>query len=130
MTRELQRSALAPPPREGWGGVARRWWRARGRHPGLRYWLLFRGTPALVVFGVLYTVNGVLIGWSVAYDVMVGIKSPADVTGDPVVAWVLSIAGWLLGPAVAGAVVGYLVTSAIGGRRRPVEQLFTEADRG
>lgn len=83
------------------------------------------------MFGALYAVNGVLIGWSVAYDVMVGSTSPAEVKGDPVVAWVLSIAGWLLGPAVAGAVVGYLVTSAIGARRRqPVEQLFTGADRG
>ncbi len=55
--------------------------------------------------------------------------SPAD-TGSPVLAWFLSVAGWLIGPAVAGAVAGSVVNAAIGARRRkPVDQLFTEIDR-
>jgi hypothetical protein len=116
---------LPPPPRETLTELLRRWWRARGRHRGLRYWLLLRGMPILLVFACLFAANGLIIDWRVAYDVMLGITSPAD-TDSPVLAWFLSFAGWLVGPAVAGAVVGYMVTAAIGGRRtKPIDQLFS-----
>lgn len=119
---------LAPPPRETLSAFARRWWRARRRHPGLRYWLLFRGLPLLVVFMALFVANGLVIGWRQAYDVMLAITSPAA-TGSPVLAWFLSIAGWLVGPAVAGAVAGSIVTASISSRRRkPLDQLFGEID--
>jgi hypothetical protein len=53
---------LAPPPRERALALARRWWHSRGQHPPLRYWLLFRGTPALAAFTALFVVNGLVIG--------------------------------------------------------------------
>ena len=92
---------LAPPPREGPVALARRWWHSRGQHRPLRYWLLFRGIPALVTFTALFVANGLVIGWRNAYDVTLSITSPAATTS-PVLAWPLSLAGWLVGPAVAG----------------------------
>ena len=120
---------LAPPPREGPVALVRRWWRSRGQHPPLRYWLLFRGIPALVAFAALFAANGFVIGWRNAYDVMLAITSPAA-TSNRVLAWLLSFTGWLVGPAVAGAVVGYMITTEIEGRRRkPFKELFREVDR-
>jgi hypothetical protein len=119
---------LPPPPREALFALARRWWRARGRHPGLRYWLLFHGIPVLVALAALFAANGLVVGWRTAYDVMLAITSPAA-TSSPVLAWFLSVAGWLIGPAVAGAVAGSMVNAAIARRRkRPVGQIFTEVD--
>jgi hypothetical protein len=121
---------LAPPPRETATALVRRWWRARGRHPGLRYWLLFRGAPVLLLFAGLFTANGMVIGWRTAYDVMLSITSPAATT-NPLLAWFLSVTGWLVGPAVAGAVAGYMVTAAIEARRRkPIDELYSEINRG
>jgi hypothetical protein len=85
--------------------------------------------PVLVAFAALFAANGFVIGWRKAYDVMLAITSPAD-TSSPVLAWLLSFAGWLVGPAVAGAVVGYMITTAIEGRRKtPIDELFREVDR-
>jgi hypothetical protein len=82
-----------------------------------------------VGFAALFATNGLVIGWRKAYDVMLAIISPAD-TNSPVLAWLLSLAGWLVGPAVAGAVVGYMITAAIEGRRKkPIDGLFREIDR-
>ena len=118
---------LAPPPREGPVALARRWWHSRGQHRPLRYWLFFRGIPALVAFTALFVANGLVIGWRNAYDVMLSITSPAA-TKSLVLAWPLSLAGWLAGPAVAGAVVGYMITAGIEGRRKkPIDELFGEA---
>src|SRR5689334_5733664 len=94
---------LVPPPREGPLALMRRWWRSRGKHPPLRYWLLFRGIPVLVAFVALFVANGLVIGWRNAYDVMLSITSPAA-TSNRVLAWLLSFSGWLVGPAIAGAV--------------------------
>jgi Pentapeptide repeats (8 copies)/Family of unknown function (DUF6313) len=89
---------------------------------------LFRGIPVLVVLAALFVGNGLVIGWRTAYDVMLAITSPAD-TKLPVLAWFLSVVGWLIGPAVAGAVAGHMVNAAIGARRKkPIDQLFTEVD--
>jgi Family of unknown function (DUF6313) len=115
---------IPPPPRETLTELTRRWWRAWGRHQRLRYWLLLRGIPILLVFACLFAANGLIIGWRAAYDVMLGTTSPAD-ADSAVLAWLLSIMGWLIGPAVAGAVVGYIVTAAIGERRtKSIDQLF------
>ena len=119
---------LAPPPREGPVALTRRWWHSRGQHPPLRYWLLFRGIPVLMAFTALFVANGLVIGWRPAYDVMLAITSPAA-TKSPILAWPLSIAGWLAGPAVvAAAVIGYMITAGIEGRRKkPLGELFREA---
>jgi len=102
----------------------RRWWRSRGRHRGLRYWLVLRGAPILAAFSVLYVSSGLVLGWRTAYDVCIGITSPAA-TSLPFLAWFLSIGGWLLVPGLAGAVAGYVVTATtIERRTKPIEHLF------
>jgi hypothetical protein len=107
----------------------RRRWLSLGRHRALNYWILLRGVPLLVLFGSIFVLNGVLIGWRQAYDVAVLITSPAA-TSSPLAAWLLSVAGWLLMPAIAGAVAGYIINSAVGGRRtRPIDEVFPDDDR-
>jgi hypothetical protein len=93
----------------------------------MRYWLPYRGAPIIAFYIILYCVNGVVIGWSNAYDVTLGITSPTD-TDQPAIAWVLSLAGWLLIPGIAGAVSGYIVTTQIEGtRERPFSDLLPDS---
>ncbi|MQY07300.1 DUF6313 family protein [Actinomadura macrotermitis] len=121
---------LVPPPREPLRHAVRRRLRSVGRHNGLRHWLSTRGIPVLLGYAALFTGNGFLIGWRRAYDVSIGITSPAD-TSAPVPAWFLSVAGWLLVPGIVGAVAGYAVSNAITSRRtRPLDELFPEDDDG
>ena len=116
----------SPPPRT-FGEVVRRWWLSQRRHRALRRWLLFRGLPVLLGLGALFLVNGLVIGWVTAYNVLVTIDSPAD-TANPPLAWLLSLAGWLIGPALAGAIAGHVVTSWIAGRRSRPFVLPTSSD--
>ena len=108
----------------------RRYWRSRGRYGRLRYWLLFRGLPLGVVFGVLYVADGWVNGWVISYEVMLAIRSPADpAVRVGALAWALSLTGWLVAPGVAGAVAGYVISSGIDARRRTrFDVLFTEDD--
>jgi len=117
---------LPPAPAERISERLRRRWLSRGRHRALRFWLLFRGLPVLILYGLLFALNGFLMGWRKAYDVSIAITSPAD-TPHPVPAWLLSIAGWLVAPGVAGAVAGYVISASIAGRRgMSVEHAFAE----
>lgn len=118
---------LPPPPHEGWRERFMRRWRSRGRHRGLRYWFITVGIPILGVYGALFLTSGVAIGWANSYDVMIGITSPAKTTA-PMLAWGLSVAGWLLAPGLAGAIAGYVVSNSINSRRSsPVSDLFDQA---
>ena len=119
---------LDPAPNERVRHKIRRWYRSAGHRRGLHFWLMFRGLPAIVVWAVLYVANGFVIGWRNAYDVMLAIISPADTTS-PVVAWPLSVVGWLAAPGIAGAVAGYVVTSSIQGRRRTKPEELYGGDR-
>ncbi|MDX6740183.1 DUF6313 family protein [Actinocorallia sp. A-T 12471] len=114
-----------PPPRpERPHEALRRRWRSIARYRGLRHWLLTRGSVVAVLYTGLFVGNGFAIGWRHAYDVSVGITSPAA-TSAPVVAWFLSVAGWLLAPGIAGAVAGYALSHAITSRRSvPFEEIF------
>lgn len=119
---------LPPPPAEPYRHFVRRWWRSQGRYHGLRYWLPTRGFPILLIYAVLFVANGIAIGWRHAYDVSIGIASPADFRL-PVLAWFLSVAGWLLVPAVVGGIAGYVVSDAITSRRtRSPEEIFSQGD--
>jgi hypothetical protein len=60
----------------------------------------------------LYVLNGFLIGWANAYDVLTGISSPAAVRPQWC-AWLLSLTGWAAIPAVIGAAAGYVITEQI-----------------
>ncbi|MGW5931895.1 DUF6313 family protein [Streptomyces anulatus] len=66
----------------------------------------------LTVCGALYVLNGFLIGWANAYNVVAGITSPADVRPQWC-AWPLSLIGWAVVPAVIGAAAGYVITEQI-----------------
>jgi hypothetical protein len=120
---------LPPPPREGrWDRLKRRW-RSRGRHGGIRHWFLTAGLPLSLSLAILFALNGAVIGWTTSYEVMIGITSPSKTTL-PVLAWFLSVAGWLVAPGVAGAVAGYIVSSSIDSRRsRPIGELFSQEDK-
>lgn len=62
--------------------------------------------------GLVYLLNGVLIGWVNAYNVMTGIASPATVRPQWC-AWPLSLIGWAAIPAIIGGTAGYLITEQI-----------------
>ncbi|WP_329612546.1 DUF6313 family protein [Streptomyces brevispora] len=80
--------------------------------PRFGFWLLSRGAAVLAVCGVLYVLNGFLIGWANAYDVMLGITSPVGVRPQWC-AWPLSLVGWAVMPAIVGATAGYVITEQI-----------------
>ncbi|MEU4727147.1 DUF6313 family protein [Streptomyces sp. NPDC023588] len=63
-------------------------------------------------FILLYLLAGWRMGYSAAYQVMIGI-APPDRTDCRAIAWVLSVTGWLLVPATVGGTAGYLVSHDI-----------------
>lgn len=80
-------------------------------------------------YAVTFLVAGFAVGWREAYDLSLGIMSPASASR-PLAAWPVSIAGWLVAPGLAGAVAGYLVSASIGAqRKKPVGELFAEDSR-
>ncbi|WP_328472974.1 DUF6313 family protein [Actinoplanes sp. NBC_00393] len=115
------------PPETPWGYLRRRW-RSAGQHRGLEFWLLFRGFPFVVLYALLFLLNGVLIGWRKSYDVSIAITSPAD-TAHPVAAWLLSMAGWLVAPGIAGAIAGYVLSASINSRRKTSAAALYAEDR-
>jgi uncharacterized protein DUF6313 len=88
--------------------------------------MITRGIVIMLAFAAWYVAACLTLGWRESYDVLLGIRSPAD-TGVPVLAWPLSFAGWLIAPGVAGAVAGYVITMEIEMQRgRPVEQVVSQ----
>ncbi|MFJ8770153.1 DUF6313 family protein [Streptomyces clavifer] len=100
------------PPPPGRRQRLRAWWADRHALPQFGYWLLSRGTVALGVCAALYVLNGVLIGWGDAYDVLIGITSPSAVRPQWC-AWPLSLTGWAAIPAIVGGSAGYVITRQI-----------------
>ncbi|GHG89829.1 DUF6313 family protein [Streptomyces lanatus] len=120
---------IQPPPPPGLRRRVSRWWRSRDALSRLHRWLLLRALPLLVVFLGLYVLNGALIGWTGAYNVLVGIDSPGDVS-PRLPAWLLSIAGWAAIPALVGGAVGYGVTAQIQAHRtRELTEILEELRR-
>ncbi|MDG9703264.1 DUF6313 family protein [Streptomyces sp. DH37] len=109
-------SAPAPlsdgPPPPGRRQRLRARWADRHALPRFGFWLLSRGAAVLAVCAALYVLNGFLIGWGDAYDVLIGITSPATVRPQWC-AWPLSLTGWAAVPAVIGAAAGYVITEQI-----------------
>ncbi|WP_332367291.1 DUF6313 family protein [Micromonospora sp. WMMA1949] len=103
--------------------------RSMPRHGGFRFWISSWGVGIVSLMAALYIVNGFCIGWQRAYNVTIGITSPGDVAFS-YLAWPLSLAGWLVGPAVAGAVAGWVVNDFISSRRTtpPLRVLGGEED--
>lgn len=81
-----------------------------------RYWLVTRASVWLGGFGVVYVLGGFLLGWTTAYEVLVGLTAPAQCR-HPWYGYLLASAGWLLVPALTGAAAGYLITRQIDRRR-------------
>ncbi|MEU6655958.1 DUF6313 family protein [Streptomyces sp. NPDC046900] len=100
------------PPPPGRRQRLRARWADRHALPRFSYWLVSRGVAVLVMCGALYVLNGCLIGWANAYDVMTGITSPSTVRSQWC-AWPLSLTGWAAIPAIIGAAAGYLITEQI-----------------
>ncbi|MFE3269962.1 DUF6313 family protein [Streptomyces sp. NPDC059215] len=103
-----QQTPVAPPPKDNLAERIRDSYRALSGWNRPLYWLVKRGLPWASLFVVFYLLCGLVLGWTVTYEVLVGITSPAA-TGHLVLAWVLSLVGWLIAPAFVGGVVGYLV---------------------
>lgn len=94
----------------------------------MRHWLTIRGVPVVLAYAALFVANGFMIGWRRAYDVSLGITSPAA-SPQPIFAWLLSVSGWLVAPGVAGAVAGYVVSNSIASRRMErLEDAFPRPD--
>jgi hypothetical protein len=88
--------------------------------------LLTWGIWIFVALFMIYVVDSFLIGWADAYEILVGITSPANVPY-PLASWVTSLAGWLIIPAIIGGAAGYLVDRQIDARRsRDKEDLVAE----
>ncbi|WP_371598599.1 DUF6313 family protein [Streptomyces sp. NBC_00564] len=115
MASSSPQSALPTPPSPRLTTRLRHWWDSREALPRTQRWLI-RGSPLILACAVLFVVNGFLIGWVNAYNVLLGITSPADVRPSWS-AWPLSLAGWALLPALIGGVVGYVVTAQIDSHR-------------
>jgi Family of unknown function (DUF6313) len=112
--------APPPPPSDRLSDSLRDRYRALSRFNRPVYWLLTRGLWWLLCFGGVYALCGFLIGWTTAYEVMVGITSPAETQLRPL-SWILSLTGWLAAPAVVGGAVGYLVNRQVDRRRQESE---------
>lgn len=80
------------------------------------HWLVTRASVWLAGFCALYILGGLLLGWSAAYEVLVGLTAPADCSR-PWLGYALSLTGWLLVPGLTGAATGYIVTRQIERRR-------------
>ncbi|MEW2079962.1 DUF6313 family protein [Streptomyces sp. NPDC013433] len=121
--------AIQLPPRPGLRRRVSRWWRSRDALSRLHRWLLLRAVPVLVIFCGLYVLNGALMGWTDAYNVLIGIASPGDARPQWA-AWPLSIAGWAAIPAFVGGTVGYVVTAQIQAHRtRELSEILEELRR-
>ncbi|WP_371101684.1 DUF6313 family protein [Streptomyces sp. PU_AKi4] len=103
-------------PRNTWQETLRDRVRSLSRFGRTQYWVIKHASLWLLGFMVVYVLGGVLLGWRAAYEVLVGLKPPAE-AAFPVFGYVLSLAGWLIVPAFIGATAGYLVTRKIEGRR-------------
>ncbi|MFJ3644446.1 DUF6313 family protein [Streptomyces murinus] len=80
------------------------------------HWLVTRAWVWLAGFCSLYILGGLLLGWSAAYEVLVGLTAPSDCSR-PWLAYGLSLTGGLLVPGLTGAATGYIVTRQIERRR-------------
>ncbi|MFI2764288.1 DUF6313 family protein [Streptomyces echinatus] len=116
-----------PPPSRRQRLRAR--WADRHALPRFGFWLISRGVTVLAMCLVLYLLNGLLIGWAPAYEVMTGITSPAAVHPQWC-AWLLSLAGWAVIPAIVGAAAGYVITEQIQAHRaRELSDVLAELRR-
>ncbi|MEV0254745.1 DUF6313 family protein [Streptomyces sp. NPDC050732] len=80
------------------------------------HWLLTGASWWLLTFGLLYVAGGAFLGWRAAYEVLLGLTAPGQ-TRHSAFAYVLSLSGWLLVPAIIGGAAGYFLGRQIDARR-------------
>ncbi|MXM69000.1 hypothetical protein GR925_37820 [Streptomyces sp. HUCO-GS316] len=112
-----QQPPISPPPKDTVAERVRDSYRALSEWNRPVYWLVKRGLPWTLAFAAFYVACGLVLDWTVTYEVLVGITSPAA-TDHQALAWVLSLVGWLITPAFVGGVVGYLVNRQVDQRRQ------------
>lgn len=89
-------------------------------------WALTRGLVLAILTGALFVPNGFLNGWRIAYEVLLGITSPAE-TQVVWAAWILSGYGWLVAPAVIGGIAGHIIADRIADRATSIDSWVAEA---
>lgn len=82
----------------------------------LPHWLVQKGKWIVIPVALLYVCAWWLLGWSYAWDILVGRATPRNAPY-PWCSWPLSVAGWMVVPAFIGAISGYMVTAQAGKRR-------------
>ncbi len=95
-------------------------------------WIPIRVAAGALLFtlGVL-GIGGAFFGGPLTWDLLVGIASPtAEVTkASPVVAWAISVLGYVLVPVFIGLLVGGMAEFAVQSRLAPLEQRMEKALR-
>jgi hypothetical protein len=86
--------------------------------PNVPRWLVQRGLPLAIVLLGIICVAAVTNGWWLTYEVLLGITSPKSTKNLPL-SLAVSLLGWLIAPAVAGGVAGYVIQRQIMGPHRP-----------
>ena len=113
------------PLKRSYSKIARsltRAWRSLEALSNFVHFLVIVPLPVAAIFSILFVGNGFKNGWRQAFDVTLAITSPWDAKIEsPLLAWPLAVAAWLIVPVIAGAVIGYAVTSSLD-RRRGVAQ--------
>ncbi|MEU1377980.1 DUF6313 family protein [Streptomyces triculaminicus] len=89
------------------------------------HWLVVEGSIVIGLISGWYCIAWSLLGWSDAWDLLVGRATPRNAPY-PWLSWPLSVIGWIAVPAFVGGAVGYLVTSHIDERRGETEDGFAE----
>ncbi|MGN9844177.1 DUF6313 family protein [Nonomuraea sp. H19] len=102
-----QPSSSSPAPRSQRKPLRQRWASRLAGFRSLGKWLWREMKWLLIAVVALFLISGLVIGWVEAYEILVGIRSPSNAKYS-VLAWVLSVVGWIIVPALIGAVVGYL----------------------
>lgn len=106
------------------------WFGARHQFSKFNAWLIYPGSVLLLPVVGVYIANGFVIGWANTYEVTLGAKMPHD-TSHPVPAWILSVTGWLLVPAVVGTIAAALVSATYESyRKRTLQEALRMTARG
>jgi hypothetical protein len=110
----------------------RRLWASRKQLPRVTRWLIFWGTPFVVIEVGLFVVTGLdaharhTSGWRSAVEVTVATKDPFTVHTGFAVA--LAIASVFVVPAIIGVAAAVVVAEQLRRMRRPREEIFEELE--
>ncbi|MGW6916278.1 DUF6313 family protein [Kitasatospora sp. NPDC054939] len=84
---------------------------------GIPHWVATTGKWIVGALVALFLQTCFFLGWSNAWDILVGRLSPRNLDY-PYLVWPLSVCGWLIVPALIGALAGASVSTRVGRRRQ------------